>query len=49
VLRSAPPEDGGRERRYYTITPEGLARMSEAREALLNLWDGLEVRLEEGS
>lgn len=49
VLRAAPPEDGGRERRYFTITPEGLARMSEAREALLNLWDGLEVRLEEGS
>jgi DNA-binding PadR family transcriptional regulator len=48
-LRAAPPEDGGRERRYYTITPEGLARMAEAREALLSLWDGLELRLEEGS
>lgn len=48
-LRSAPPEDGGRERRYYTITPKGLAQMYEAREALLSLWEGLELRLEEGS
>lgn len=48
-LRAAPLEHGGRERRYYTITPEGVARMSEARKALLNLWDGVELRLEEGS
>jgi PadR family transcriptional regulator PadR len=48
-LRSAPLEDGGRERRYYTITPEGLARMAEAKESLMNLWDGLEIRLQEGS
>lgn len=48
-LRSAPPEDGGRERRYYTITPEAMARMAEAREAFLSLWDGLELRLEAGS
>jgi DNA-binding PadR family transcriptional regulator len=47
-LRSAHPDEGGRERRYYTITPEGMARLTEAREALLNLWDGLELKLEEG-
>ena len=46
-LRSARPEDGGRQRRYYTITPQGLVRMAEAREALMKLWDGMEVRLEE--
>jgi PadR family transcriptional regulator PadR len=46
-LRSAEPEDGGRERRYYTITPEGLTRMAEARDALMSLWDGLELKLEE--
>ena len=45
-LRSASAEDGGRERRYFRITPEGMARMSEAREALMNLWDGMELRLE---
>ena len=44
-LRSAVPEEGGRERRYYSITPEGLARMAQAREALMNLWDGFELVL----
>ena len=44
-LRSAHPSEGGRERRYYSITPEGMSRMAEAREVLLNLWDGLEFRL----
>jgi len=48
-LRTARPEEGGRERRYYRITTEGLARMSEARDALMNLWDGLELRFEEGT
>jgi len=47
-LRPAHPEEGGRERRYYRITPEGMARLAEAREALLRLWDGLEMRLEMG-
>ena len=45
-LRSAHPSDGGRERRYYSITPEGMARMVEARRALMNLWDGQELKLE---
>ncbi len=47
-IRSAPPDEGGRERRYYSITPEGLARMTEARDALMNLWDGLELRFKQG-
>lgn len=46
-LRSAHPSDGGRERRYYSITPEGLARMVEAKRALMNLWDGMELKLGE--
>jgi len=44
-LRTAHPSDGGRERRYYSITPEGMDRMAEARQALMNLWDGLEMKL----
>ena len=48
-LRSAHPSDGGRERRYYSITPEGMVRMAEARRALMNLWDGMEFRLEGAS
>ena len=45
-LRSAHSSDGGRERRYYSITSDGLAKMAEARQALLNLWEGMELRLE---
>jgi len=48
-LRSAHPSEGGRERRYYSITPEGMKRMVEARKALMNLWDGMELRLESAS
>jgi PadR family transcriptional regulator PadR len=48
-LRSASSEDGGRERRYFTITPAGMSRMTEAREALMSLWDGLELRFQESS
>lgn len=47
-LRPADPEEARRERRYYRITPEGMARLAEARDALLKLWDGLEMQLEVG-
>lgn len=46
-IRTADPEEGGRERRYYAITPKGLSRMAEARDALMRLWDGIEPRLAE--
>ena len=48
-IRSAHPDEGGRERRYYAITQKGLSRLAEARKALLNLWEGLHLRLEEVS
>lgn len=47
-LRSAPPGEGGRERRYYSITPEGMTRLAEAKQALVNLWDGLHLEVQEG-
>jgi DNA-binding PadR family transcriptional regulator len=37
-LRRAPPEEGSRPRRYYTLTAAGLERLREAREDLLSLW-----------
>ena len=40
------PERGGRSRRYFTITPAGLAAMRSSRRSLLQLWQGLEKRLE---
>ncbi len=38
-------ERGGRPRRYFEVTPRGVAAVREARRALLDLWSGLESRL----
>jgi DNA-binding PadR family transcriptional regulator len=44
---SAPlPERGGRSRRYFTVTPAGLAALRAARRSLLNLWQGVEGLIE---
>jgi DNA-binding PadR family transcriptional regulator len=40
------PERGGRSRRYFTVTPTGLAAIRDSRRSLLRLWQGLENRLE---
>ena len=39
-------ERGGRSRRYFTVTPTGLAALRASRRALLQLWGGLEGLLE---
>lgn len=36
---------GGRRRRYYQPTPDGVAAVSEAREAMRRMWSGLEQEL----
>ena len=41
------PERGGRARKYFDVTPEGLGRVQEARRALLSMWDGLNTVLDE--
>lgn len=38
-LRTAPSEEGGRERRCYEILDTGLARVREARRELKALWE----------
>jgi len=40
------PERGGRARRYFTVTPAGLAALAESRRALLRMWDGLQPLLD---
>ena len=40
-----PGPEGGRDRRYFTVTPEGLERLRQARAAYETLWDGLDSRL----
>lgn len=46
-LRSPEPE-GGRERRYFRITPRGLDLMRESRRRYVALWHGVEGLLDEG-
>ena len=41
------PERGGRARRYFTVTPEGVGLLREARAAVANLSQGLESVLEQ--
>lgn len=45
-LRAGPSARGGRPRRYVRLTRAGEASLRESRDALLNLWDGFEERLE---
>ncbi|MEQ9569140.1 MAG: PadR family transcriptional regulator [Longimicrobiales bacterium] len=47
-LRDPGPE-GGRDRRYFAVTPEGLERLRQARAQFDALWDGLEARLGKGA
>jgi PadR family transcriptional regulator, regulatory protein PadR len=43
-----PPDQGGRERRYFRITPRGLDLMRESRRRYVALWNGVEERLDGG-
>ena len=36
------PERGGRPKRYYRVTPSGVAALKGSKRALLELWRGLE-------
>ena len=36
------PERGGRPKRYYRVTPSGIAALKGSKKALLELWRGLE-------
>lgn len=42
VDEEAVPERGGRPRRRFRVTPEGVRAVREAREAFDCLWEGLE-------
>ena len=36
------PERGGRSRRYFKVTAQGVRSLEHSREAMANLWQGLE-------
>lgn len=44
---AAPPEEGGRERRYFALEEPALEALRQARRALLQLWDGVAAALDE--
>ena len=45
-LGDPTPQRGGRARRFITVTALGVRALRESRRALLELWSGLEPRLE---
>jgi PadR family transcriptional regulator, regulatory protein PadR len=45
-MRAPEEGEGGRHRRFFRITPDGLTRLRDMRSALQSLWEGMEPRLE---
>ncbi len=41
------PGRGGRPRRYLTVTPAGITALRRSRQALTNLWDGLDAVMDQ--
>jgi len=42
-LADSTPERGGRGKRYYEVHPTAIELLRESRDALLQMWDGLEL------
>ncbi len=42
-LGESTPERGGKPKRFFKVTPEAVNLLRESRDALLNMWDGLET------
>lgn len=42
-LADPTPERGGRGKRYYAVCPAAITLLRESRDALLRMWDGLEI------
>jgi DNA-binding PadR family transcriptional regulator len=47
-LGAVTAERGGRAKRYFRITKLGLRQLQASREALVAMWDAIEIRLERG-
>ena len=47
ALGDPTPGRGGRAKRYFQVTPVGVAALRESRKALQSLWGGLETILED--
>ncbi len=42
-----PPKKGGRQRRYFVLTPQGLHQLRESKRRFMGLWEGLDPLLTE--
>jgi DNA-binding PadR family transcriptional regulator len=42
-LAEPTPERGGRSKRFFRVAPEAIELLRESREALLAMWQGLEL------
>lgn len=43
------PERGGRSKRYFRVEPLGMRALQESREALVAMWEGLDLQVTHGS
>ena len=48
TLGESTPERGGRAKRYFTVRPHAVEALVEARDGLMNMWQGLEPDLGAG-
>ncbi len=47
-LRSPPDDQGGRSRRYFQVTENGVSELRASKRRFVSLWEGLEPVLEKG-
>lgn len=45
-MSDGEPDRGGRTRRYFALTDEGIDRLRESRQTLLRLWEGVTPALD---
>jgi DNA-binding PadR family transcriptional regulator len=45
-LAEGTPARGGRARRYYTVSDEGLHALSDARRALTSMWENIKLPIQ---
>ncbi len=47
-LRSPTDDQGGRSRRYFQVTEDGVSELRASKRRFVSLWEGLEPVLEKG-
>lgn len=48
TVESPTDRRGGRRRRRFSVTPEGIQALEQARSVMVRMWEGVEDRLAEG-